>query len=537
MSLIIIFVCIALGVQIYFLYDSLQKARQMKDVLAEKGKCKVEDYYIPSTEFGNTSYERVLLDKTFYTDPAYRNEDGQFSPYDLRGKKEKVSLVRIPANDDTTAKIESSVNNYLIRNKGMASDFSIIKDMVERNCTMIEDEIDTQTPFPLYIGLMCTMMGIIVGIVSISFSAGGFAAFVENPVNHIGTLMNDVAAAMIASFFGILFTTGISYRAKNTKKIVEEHKNDFYSWFQTELMPIISRENASEGIRRLEDNLKKFNQTFSQNVSGLTHSVSAVASTATDQRKLLETIDRLDLNKMATANVRILTTFKESVAELDKFQGYLTYANEQLNKMKKNNDAVNEIAISMEESTKKTVAKLQEAINKQMESLKESLQQSSNEMKLLVENEKRLVSSQGSKLETFFNTLQDLKPVINGLQDWRQELQRQNQTLKSLVQAISSMPRPDGKGGNTVLEVRNNGSSFWQKIIAVVLFALLAINGFTAWNAYNAQSEDTTQKTEVADNAKADSVSTSQQAVAPQKKPDVIVTQNPRTPQETAPNN
>ena len=345
--------------------------------------------------------------------------------------------------------------------------------------------------------------------------------------------MNDVAAAMIASFFGILFTTGISYHAKNTKKIVEEHKNDFYSWFQTELMPIISRENASEGIRRLEDNLKKFNQTFSQNVSGLTHSVSAVASTATDQRKLLETIDRLDLNKMATANVRILTTFKESVAELDKFQGYLTYANEQLNKMKKNNDAVNEIAISMEESTKKTVAKLQEAINKQMESLKESLQQSSNEMKLLVENEKRLVSSQGSKLETFFNTLQDLKPVINGLQDWRQELQRQNQTLKSLVQAISNMPRPDGKGGNTVLKVSN----FWQKIIAVALFALLAINGFTAWNAYNAQSESTTQKTEVADDAKADSVSTSQQAVAPQKKPDVIVTQNPRTPQETAPNN
>ena len=199
--------------------------------------------------------------------------------------------------------------------------------------------------------------------------------------------------------------------------------------------------------------------------------------------------------------------------------------------MKKNNDAVNEIAISMEESTKRTVAKLQEAINKQMESLKESLQQSSNEMKLLVENEKRLVSSQGSKLETFFNTLQDLKPVINGLQDWRQELQRQNQTLKSLVQAIN------GEGGNTVLEVRNNGSSFWQKIIAVVLFALLAINSFTAWNAYNAQSEGTTQKTEVADDAKADSVSTSQQAVAPQKKPDVIVTQNPRTPQETAPNN
>ena len=95
------------------------------------------------------------------------------------------------------------------------------------------------------------------------------------------------------------------------------------------------------------------------------------------------------------------------------------------------------------------------------------------------------------------------------------------------------MPRPDGKGGNTVLKVSN----FWQKIIAVALFALLAINGFTAWNAYNAQSEGTTQKTEVADDAKADSVSTSQQAVAPQKKPDVIVTQNPRTPQETAPNN
>ena len=156
------------------------------------------------------------------------------------------------------------------------------------------------------------MLGIIIGIGCIAFGDGGFAAFVEKPEQHIGALMRDVALSMAASFCGIGFTSTISFMAKKGKKCLEERKNTFYSWFQAELMPIISRENASEGVRRLEDNLKRFNQTFTRNVSGLNKSVGDIAKTAANQSKLIETVDKLDLNQMATANVKVLTAFKES---------------------------------------------------------------------------------------------------------------------------------------------------------------------------------------------------------------------------------
>ena len=312
---IIAVILFAIYWQFYFLKDSIKMINQLKNIFSEKQSYHSTDYYIPANEFGNTSYEDILSKEDFYTYPSYSNG----IDWADRGKKDKISLVNISSDNPIGLRIESSINNYLIRNKGLASDFSTIKDTVERNCTMLEDEIDTQTPFPLYIGLMCTMLGIIIGIGCIALGDGGFAAFVDKPEQHIGSLMGDVALAMAASFCGIGFTSTISFMAKKSKKCLEERKNTFYSWFQAELMPIISRENASEGVRRLEENLNRFNQTFTRNVSGLNKSVGDIAQTAADQSKLIETVNKLDLKQMATANVEVLTAFKESIGELDKF--------------------------------------------------------------------------------------------------------------------------------------------------------------------------------------------------------------------------
>ena len=211
---------VAICIQVYFLQDSVKKTNLQKNIFSDKGRYRSARYYIPANEFGYTSYEELKNKGDFYTTPIHG------LGYDLngRGEKEEISLVDIASNNDIGKEIESSVNNYLIRNKGLASDFSIIKDIVERNCTMLEDEIDTQTPFPLYIGLMCTMLGIIIGIGCIAFGDGGFAAFVEKPEQHIGALMRDVALSMAASFCGIGFTSTISFMAKKGKKCLEERK-------------------------------------------------------------------------------------------------------------------------------------------------------------------------------------------------------------------------------------------------------------------------------------------------------------------------
>ena len=205
---IIAVILFAIYWQFYFLKDSIKMINQLKNIFSEKQSYHSKDYYIPANEFGNTSYEEILYKEAFYTDPSYSND----FDWSDRGKKDKISLVDISSNNPIGLRIEVSINNYLIRNKGLASDFSTIKDTVERNCTMLEDEIDTQTPFPLYIGLMCTMLGIIIGIGCIALGDGGFAAFVDKPEQHIGSLMGDVAFAMAASFCGIGFTSTISDR-------------------------------------------------------------------------------------------------------------------------------------------------------------------------------------------------------------------------------------------------------------------------------------------------------------------------------------
>lgn len=529
----IIIIAVILGaiyLQFCFLKDSIKMINQQKNIFSEKQSYHSKDYYIPANEFGNTSYEEILNKEAFYTDPSYSND---FDWTD-RGKKDKISLVDISSNNPIGLRIEESINNYLIRNKGLASDFSTIKDIVERNCTMLEEEIDTQTPFPLYIGLMCTMAGIIIGILCIEFCDGGFAAFVDKPELHIGSLMRDVASAMAASFCGIGFTSIISFKAKKSKKCLEERKNTFYSWFQAELMPIISRENASEGVRRLEENLNRFNQTFTRNVSGLNKSVGDIAQTAADQSKLIETVNKLDLKQMATANVEVLTAFKESIGELDKFHEYLTYANKQLKALKKRNDAVEVATIAVDDGIKSILNKMKQSVNEQMQALKESLAMSSDEMSRLVENEKRLVAGQAGKIDAFYDTLRDLKPVIDGLKDWRKELQVQNRELNKLVNAIDAMPRPDGKGGSQVV-VRSK-ANIWQMVIAAALVLLLAVNGFNAWITYhNAPSERQTEATEQTDKSEeAKQPAATTNTKLPNQGNALKVTNNPQTPQETA---
>lgn len=504
MEFVLIIVIIAIVLQVCFLRDSWQKINRLKNVFQDGQKFKAEEFFIPSKEFNTTTYERMLASQKFYKNSNYETDEEESSTsfaVRLRGEKESINLIRIPSDSETAATIESSINNYLIRNKGVASDFTIIKDIVERNCSMIEDEVDTQTPFPLYIGLMCTMIGIICGIWSISWiqatgpnGLSGFAAFVAAPEKHIGTLMQDVAWAMVASFCGIGITSIISFLAKGAKKVVETRKNAFYSWFQAELMPIISRENASQGMQRLEKNLTQFNTTFSRNVMSMSKSVSRISDTAAEQSKLLEVVDKLDLKKMATANVKVLTAFKESTGQLEEFNGFITYANTQLKELEKRNNAVSEAVNSVDDGVNRALTQLKKSVDDQMQALRESLQQSADQMDKLVNTQKRLVEGQAGKVDAFYQTLQSLQPVVNGLQDWRKELQAQHKELSRLVQAVNSMPRPDGQGGGTV--VVRNSANIWQMVIAIALVLLLGLNAFMVWHSLsNEKKVETTEAT------------------------------------------
>ena len=110
--------------------------------------------------------------------------------------------------------IKSSINGYLGGTQGTEVDFELLKDSVDRHCDMIEDEINSQMPLPLYFGLAGTMTGAIIGLFALVFGgsilelmAGNAGAEANGAANNINDLLWGVAIAMVASAIGIILTS------------------------------------------------------------------------------------------------------------------------------------------------------------------------------------------------------------------------------------------------------------------------------------------------------------------------------------------
>lgn len=503
---IILIIVLLIGLQLFILLKTHKKSKVLASVFETTTEgYKVEKYYIPKKELSSTTYDIILSDKRRYKrkgDDVETYEDVVFTEAgDVDGlpgvpsiekktriickakDKEEVSLISLPGENPLQKEINRVLNNYLIRNKGAASDYGLIKDVVERNCNSLEEEIETQTPWPLYFGLMGTMLGIIVGIGDIAINVG-FDQFVEKPEEHIGGLMGDVAMAMIVSCCGILFTTTLSFFAKKAKSILETRKNAFYSWFQSELMPIISKEKASTGLKRLEENLSKFNESFEDNVKELNATFSVVKETSGNQALLMKTLNKMDLKKMAEANIEILSRFNQTVGQLEKFNSYINYSQTVLDDIAQRNTAISEATISVDSNLDKALNELKNGVEQQMSVLRDSLRKSEEEMEKLVACESRLFANQDSKINAFFDSIQSFKPLIEGINSWKKDLKSQTMEISRLVDAISQMPLHDGDGG-VVIKEKKTLNPVLISIVAVVVL-LLGGNMYYSWKMTNA---------------------------------------------------
>lgn len=249
-----------------------------------------------------------------------------------------VSQVHIEDASPTLLEVEHSLNMYLQKNKGAASDFHIMKDVVERYCDADEEEITTQQPIPLYLGLMGTMVGIIVGIVYIA-ATKGFS--VDDITQSVTELMTCVAIAMSASFMGVYCTTRISWKSKDAFSRVESDKNKFYSWLQTELLPTLSG-NTVNALYLLQQNLTQFNSTFQTNISGLNRALGQVRETSAEQVELINLLQDIDIRRVAQANVTVLRELRDCTGELTRFNQYMHSVSDYLTAVNALNSNINE---------------------------------------------------------------------------------------------------------------------------------------------------------------------------------------------------
>lgn len=240
----------------------------------------------------------------------------------MEAKYNEVTLIKSKGeSNDVFDKVLNSVNTYLLRNKGAVSDFNLIKDVVERNTDAVDEEINTMLPIPLYLGLMGTMLGIVVGLFAMPSISD------ENFEKAIDILIGGVKIAMIASFTGLLLTVVLSgWRYKGAKTTAENLKNDFFTWLQTHLLPVLSQ-NTSSSIYSLQANLLKFNDTFSTNVVSFNGVLGKILESFDSQVNLMHELKEVDVAQLAKINVDVLKELRTSTKEFEKFNTYLHQVN------------------------------------------------------------------------------------------------------------------------------------------------------------------------------------------------------------------
>lgn len=272
----------------------------------------------------------------------------------------------------TFHKILHAINNYMKKNRGIA-DYAVLKDLTDRQCDAIEEQIDSTSPVPIYIGLCGTLIGIVFGVGVLGFGGGidsllsnndkvvnvenldhlkalndiqpGQKAFVESNnttyvledsgswieatdlgADGIKNLLCGVAIAMLTTFLGVILTIIGSSQYKTASDENERKKNLFLNWILGEVLPHTKHDTEST-LAILEENLMKFNSDFSKNSQNLSRIFDSINTTYQGQAEVLRLIDRMNVNDIATANVRVLKELQNCTSEINDLHRFLSESN------------------------------------------------------------------------------------------------------------------------------------------------------------------------------------------------------------------
>ena len=417
---------------------------------------------------------------------------------DAEKQIEELSNLRDNLKYGTRAVIIDSINKYLEKNKDSVTDFNLIRDIIDRNCDSIEEEIQTQIPMPLYFGLMGTMLGILIGVVALvaSGSLGNLLstftppagvmegspayeaakkAFEETATSGVTALFGGVALAMISSIFGILLTTIGSIRTKNIKANVESKKHAFISWLQAELLPKISTDFSSALIQ-LGHDLSGFNSTFSSNANLLRQTIADVSQATMAQSQLLQTIERLDIARIAKANVAVYDRLQNCTQEIaslandlhviqENIKGLGTYMENGINEYERRHtfiqDASGKVDLALQKGQEQLSNEASVLFNKYNELLNMLYVRSEATTKELAakydaqaESLHKAIVEKLTDVKQLENELKNLVAVKSGIANLEKATQDQNRKIDNLTSAIRELAQVKVTGGATSVSMQ-----------------------------------------------------------------------------------
>lgn len=482
-----VLVCIIVSIQIGVFARTFFKIRLFKGIIPNINSLYVTKVIVPVLDIESLSPKEFLKKIDSYKEAqtdVNSNEDlDQNENLDLFNNSNKIiediekTEVNIIEIDGKANKVFDnilfSVNNYLVRNRGASSDFNLMKDIVERNTDAVEEDINLSVGTPLYLGLMGTMMGIVIALFNMPDLGVelGTEQTGKTLDEGIAMLIGGVKIAMIASFMGLMLTIiNSGWVFKGSRSYSEARKNEFYTFIQIELLPIINQGLAST-LESLQRNLLQFNSEFSRNLKGLTGVFDSNRSAIREQKELLDAIDKAKVSEMTKYNVAVLKQLDLSVGKFEKFNAFLSNTtqfveNSQLivtksNELLARTDNFKTIAENLDsklnqsqqlltflsehfnkleehkEFTSNTVADVGHSISETFKELKEHIQNSSEAVKQFTIDETEALKNALSESKTNLVNLEHLSTLKTDVSQFKNSSATQGERLKQTIEDLN----------------------------------------------------------------------------------------------------
>lgn len=270
--------------------------------------------------FAETRKYRNLFNNFFAKDEEYATYNTIINGEDI------TQLKQVGASGSDLNTLIAEINHYVAKTRG-TTDFAVIQNKVERKLNMRYDQSVAKLAFPTYLGLMGTFAGVFLGI---SMFIGGFDGAGDITDESIKNLLFGVLVSMSTSLIGLLLTTINNALAGESRKNIEEDKNAFYDFVQTELMPsldvsmVLAITRLHETVDRFEPAfdgvINRFQTTFDKCTKAFGDSfeknVTAVAAAVSTMGKNMDKI-----NENISLQQQLLSTLKsgEMVRGMDKY--------------------------------------------------------------------------------------------------------------------------------------------------------------------------------------------------------------------------
>lgn len=206
---------------------------------------KFQWHYYRDTESNVSKFKTFFKRGSRYNSITIKDDGSLYPRLDLIGEE----------NSDLNYLLEE-INTYLYKTKG-TSDYEFIRNKVERKLDMRYDQATVHLTFPTHIGLMGTFAGVFLGIATFLLGFNGNNVSDES----IRNLLTGVLVSMITSLVGLLLTTINQHRVGEARKKIEDEKNDFYDFIQTDVTKTASASLVS-AISKLHDTVDRFEPAF-----------------------------------------------------------------------------------------------------------------------------------------------------------------------------------------------------------------------------------------------------------------------------------